>query len=61
MVITSKADMHKIIEEITGQKTFSLTECIKSKDGTLIIKKEKNSSKMERINWRHLQWRKKKT
>lgn len=32
---------HKRIEEIIGQKTCISTGCIKSKEGTLIIEKEK--------------------
>lgn len=41
MRITDKADMRNSIREITGQKTWTLTGCKKSKSDSLIIEKEK--------------------
>lgn len=41
MTITEEADMLKRIKEITGQKIFSSTRCMKSKEGTLKIEKSK--------------------
>ncbi|MGX9987587.1 reverse transcriptase domain-containing protein [Soonwooa purpurea] len=38
---TNKGDMHKQIRELTGQRMCSSTGCIRSKEGTIILEKEK--------------------
>ena len=38
---TDTAGMHKKIKEMAGQKTCSSTGCIKSKEGTIIMEKDK--------------------
>lgn len=39
--LTDNANRHNRIRKITGQKLCSSASCIKSKEGTLIIDKEK--------------------
>ena len=38
---TDTAGMHKMIKKIAGQKTCSSTGCIKSKDGAIVMEKDK--------------------
>ena len=38
---TDTAEMHKMIKEIAGLKTFSSTGCIKSKEGAIVMEKDK--------------------
>ena len=47
---SSELTMYQNIEETSRKKTFSSTGCLKSKNGKIILEKEKSPTQMGRVH-----------